>query len=210
MSLIDFEIDDFKGAAYAFTPESFDKYADGTIRNADDAARAVMAERVAEPGLEVVEKACRRMPLLPQRVCDVLCEAAGFAGDEATVEEALTADTPPGVLKLAGMSTEEAERVCRECPDDRLRIVIVRDRHRHTLFACVIRPDEEAIRLLRGERKKGYARLCRSAALASIVWSGEKPEEAFAQWPAIPALILAPRILELGGSGATRRFRVRS
>lgn len=212
MSVIEFEFDEFnfKGAAYKFSQATIDRYVDESFRNGDDAAQGVLARQLAEPPFEEVQKARRRFPLMAQRVCDLLCEAAGYAGQEAVFQEPLTTDAPPGILGMAGLSQEDAENVLRERADDKLEIVIVRDGERRRLFACVIRPDEEALRLLRGEQKKGYAKLCRSAALASIVWSIEKPEDAFERWPAIPAFVLGPLILKLGGAGATRRFRDRS
>lgn len=211
--LVDYDFPEFqiKGAAIAFTTDSFDKYVDETIRNADDAAHSVLVRYVAEPPFEEVEAARRRFPLFAHKLCDILIEVAGFVRDSAIFDEPLAEDTPPGVLGLAGLSAAEALKLREQYKGERLRIVVAHDNQRKKLFACVLRPDEDAVRLLREERKngKGYGKACRSAALTSIVWSNMKPEDAFARWPALPALALADKIVELGGATAERRFRRR-
>jgi hypothetical protein len=115
------------------------------------------------------------------------------------------------VLSFAGLSSEDAGRLRTEAGGASQRVVIVRDAARVKLFACVLRADGMACALIREERPKGkgYGKACRSAALSSIVWSDRKPDEAFARYPAIPALVLAEHIVELGGADAVRTFRRR-
>lgn len=210
---VEFEFPGFgvKGVAVAFTPDSFDRYIDQTLRNADDAAHAVLARHVEEPSFEQVEEARKRFPLFPHKLSDLLVEVAGYAGDAAIFEEPLTAETPRGVLAMAGLSPEDAAKVREQHAGENLLLVVVRDGERRKLFACALRPDEEAARLLREARRngKGFAKAARSAALSAVVWSDQKPEDAFARWPAIPALCLGDKIVEVAGSSADRRFRAR-
>lgn len=210
---VEFEFPGFglKGLAIAFTLESFERYIDGTIRNADDAAQAVLARNVEEPPFEELEAARRRFPLLANRLCDILVEVAGFARESAILEEALNADTPRGVLAMAGLPPEDATKLREQHAGEKLLLVVVRDSDRKRLFSCVLRPDSEAARLIREDRKngKGFAKACRSAALSAIVWSDQKPEDAFEAWPAIPVMCLADKIGEVAGVAADRRFRQR-
>lgn len=210
---IEFKFQDFgiKGTAVAFTEESFARYVDETLRNPDDAAHSIVVRNVSEPGFEEIDKTVKAFPLFAQRIVDVLTEDAGFARSSAVLVEPLNDDTAPGVLRLAGLSAEDAKRLRDEAPGAPQRIVIVRDGERMKLFACVLRADGVACALLREQRPKGkgYGKACRSAAIASIVWSDRKPEETFERYPAIPALALAEQIVELGGADAVRTFRRR-
>ena len=210
---VEFEFPAFriKGVALAFTQEGFERYIDHSMRNGDDAAQAVLARHVEEPSFEEVEAARRRFPLFANKLCDILCEVAGYARDSAILDEPLNADTPRGVLALAGLGREEATKLCQQHDGENLMLVVVRDAERRKLFSCVVRPDEDAARLLREDRKagKGFAKACRSAALSAIVWSDQPPEAAFERWPAIPVLCLADKIVEVAGAGADRRFRSR-
>jgi hypothetical protein len=210
---VEFEFPEFgfRGVAVAFDVASFDKYVDQTVRHADDAAHGVLARHVESPAFEEVEDARRRFPLLPHRLCDILCEVAGFVRDSAVFEEPLSAETPPGVLGMAGLTRDDAAKLLEQHAGQNMRIIVVRDADRRRLFSCVIRPDEEAARLIREERKngKGFAKACRSAALAAMAWSSMRPEEAFEKWPAIPALCLADKVCEVAGANADRTFRRR-
>ncbi len=210
---VEFDFKEFgvKGTAIAFTQDSFARYVDEHLRNADDASHSVVVRNVSEPGFDELDRLAKTFPLFPQRVIDVLVEDAGFVRSSAVMVESLNEETPSGVLRLAGLSAEEASKLRADAGNTPQRIVIVRDGERQKLFACVLRTDGVACQLLREERTKGkgYGKACRSAALSSIAWSDKKPEEAFERYPAIPALVLAEHIIELGGVDAVRTFRRR-
>lgn len=214
MRRVDFEFPayGFKGTAIAFEQDSFERYIDESLRNGDDAAEGVLVRNVEAPGYEEIEATRARFPYLAISLCNLLVEYAGYVRDSAIFEEALREDTPLNVLRMAGLSPEEATKLCAAHPGEALRLVVVRDADRKKLFACVIRPDEEAARLIREPKKgngKGFGKGCRSAALSAIVWSDIPPAEAFARWPAIPALCLADKIVEVAGANADRQFRGR-
>lgn len=213
MRLVNFNFEKFglAGKAVAFTPETFDRFLDDTIRNADDAARGLFIRAVAEVTQGDATEARRVFPLVVQRLSDVLTAEAGYVRESATMQDALDAGTPPGVLAHAGLSAEEAAGLLakRRGKLDPLRVVVVHDADHEKIFACVLRaPSDAALGLLR-KKGKGYGKACRSAALDSIAWSNKTPEEAFSEHPAIPGLVLAEILLEMGDDANARQFRGR-
>ena len=200
-----------EGVARAFTEATFDAFLDDMTRNADDAAQGLMVRAVIEPGYEAIRKVAEGFPLLANRICDILTEDAGATRSSANLDDALNAETPPGLLGIAGLSAEQAAELLAKHAPAALRLLTVCDGDRKPIVSVVLRtPDDATLALLREPGgKKGYGKACRSAALSAIVWSSKPIAEVFARYPAIPAFVLAEKIASMGDRSAARRFRRR-
>ena len=211
---VDFEFPaaGLSGLARAFSQEECETYIDHAMRQRDDAAVWVLRRFVTSPGFEVIEEARRDFPELAQHVADGLCEVAGCYRQTATTEDALDFDTPPGVLAFAGLDAAKVTELKTKFPTTRLVLITVCNDDCERLAAFVVRaPDEGTLRLISKARadKKGFAKAARSASLNVIVWSSEPAKEVFERYPALPALVLGPRIIEIGDRSADARFRRR-
>lgn len=216
MASIDFEFPDagLSGKATSFTEATFYTYLDDLLRNADDANDGLLARAVFEPAYEEIEKARQGFPRLAASVADLLCQDAGLSREVAPLEDELNAETPPNVLRRAGLPAEVGAGLVSDAAAGgyRLKLVTVRAPDRSTLFACVLRsPEDAALITMRDarEKKKGYGRAARGAALASVVWASSRIEDTCTRYPAIPSLVLAPILIEMGDRSAEARFRRR-
>lgn len=197
-----------------FDPKTFARWVDEDLKDHAAACDAALTRHVLFYSPAELSSMKRRVTSLSQLVVDYLCADAGFpieAPARFQVDD-FNDVTPPGVLAQAGLDDVKAEELLAELHDTQAKIVSVIGMEGNVDFACVVRtPGEAEKNILNRARSagKGYADASRSAADGCIAWSSMTLVDVWAKYPAIVVLVLAPVIADLGGSGATRRFRRR-
>jgi hypothetical protein len=191
---------------------SFDRFADESLRDHDTAAEATLVRQLAFHTAAELKAARRDCPRLPNRALDVLCADAGLPLEAPAVTMFDPLDgAPETVLELAGLDEATAAKLLAEHASSRPLVVSVRDPEGDVIFGGVmVQPGEaETGGLERAQTaRKGYGAACRAAADGCLVWQRESPAP-WGRYPAIPVLILAKKISEMGGAGSTARFRSR-
>ena len=195
-----------------FTPGSFARWVDEDIKDHSAANDAALTRHVLFYSPAELGTIKRRLVMLARDVVDGLSADVGVPLEAPARKQIddFNDSTPPGVLAQAGLDDAKVAELLGELGDTKAKIVSVIGQEGELLFSCVLRAPGEAERMVM-ERAfaahKGYADACRSAADGCIVWSSMSLADCWTRYPAIPVLILAPVITDLGGSGAARRFR---
>ncbi len=197
-----------------FQPASFARWVDENIKDATASNDAALVRHVLFYSPAEISAVRRKVSKLGQLAIDCLCGDVGLpvSAPARTQIDDFNADTPPGVLAQAGLDESKAAELLTEIGDDRAKVVAVIDDAGEVIFGCVVRSPGDAERNILDRAQaaaKGYADACRSAADGCLVWSTMTLAECWTKYPAIPVLVLAPVIADLGGSGAARRFRRR-
>lgn len=197
-----------------FAPLSFSRWVDENIKDAASSNDAALVRHVLFYSPAEVNAIRRQVANVAQLVVDCLAGDAGLPVEvpaRSQIDD-FSADTPPGVLALAGLDEAQADKLLADLDDDKAKIITVLGVEGERVFACVLRAPGDAERNVLDRAKaaaKGYADACRSAVDGCLVWSSMPLADCWREHPAIPVLVLAPVISDLGGSGAERRFRRR-
>jgi hypothetical protein len=190
----------------------FDRFADESLKDHDTAAEATLMRQAVFHTAAELKAARRACPRLPNRALDVLCADAGLPleAPAVTMFDPLEG-APETVLELAGLDEPTAAKLLAEHRAERPLVVSVRDREGEVIFGGVlVGPGEaETGGLQRAQTaSKGYGPACRAAAAGCLVWQRDNPSP-WGRYPAIPVLVLAKKIGDMGGAGSTARFRGR-
>lgn len=225
MSTIDFEIEGgVTGSLKALDLAAAKKHVDeGAKAGAVDSANEnLMLRHLLELKVDGTdafdgefELARKRCPTLASRIADILVAAAGVPmGPKARkMVDKLDGDTPPGVLRAAGLSPEDVEKLTGDFGDYQLRLVQVRDKEGAKICAVAIRspdPDEIGIVAQAYRSSKGLADALLSLCDACVIWSREQPVKDL--WKRLPGLalhVVGYEIAELAGGSADIQFRTR-
>jgi len=200
--------------ARPFDRASFNRWLDESLRAKTTADENAAVRHLLSPAPAEWSAIRRRRPLVDGDLVDVLCELGGLPPPGRSVSvDPLTDTTPPGVLDRAGLTPDVvAELRARRPGLDHVVMVVPGEEEGEVAAAMVLAPRAQDVNTIRSaaERKTGYAEACHSAALGAVVWCrGEEPAALFDRLVCLPALVVAPEILRLGGAGSIRRAKSR-
>ena len=223
MSVIEFSIDGgITGTATALDLKTCKKHFDegtraGQAQNANEnlLLRSLLSLEV--DGKDAfdgdLELAKRRCPTLADRVSDLLVAAAGapLIPPASKMVDVLDGETPPGVLRAAGLSPETAAELVAAHDGYPLLLVQVKGTERQKIFAGVVRaPDADEVALVTNARRgKNLGDAFLSLCDACIVWSREPVKGTWERYPAIPLHVVGMQIADLAGGSADLQFRER-
>lgn len=202
-----------EAAARPFDRASFNRWLDESLRTKTTADENVSVRHLLHPSPSEWAAVRRRRALIDGEIVDALCELGGLppAGRSVSIDP-LDDVTPPGVLERAGLTPEKAAELRAQRPGVDHVVVVVPGEDGAVAAAMVVAARAQDVNTIRAaaERKSGYAEACHSAALGAVVWCrGEEPAALFERLVCLPALVIAPEILRLGGAGLTRRAKSR-
>jgi hypothetical protein len=200
-------------AVRPFDRASFNRWLDESLRTKTTADENVSVRHLLHPSPSEWTTVRRRRPLIDGEIVDALCELGGLPSEGRSVSvDPLDDSTPPGVLERAGLTPEKVAELRAQRPGVDHVVVVVPGEDGSVAAAFALGARAQDVNTIRAaaERKSGYAEACHSAALGAVVWCrGEEPGALFERLVCLPALVIAPEILRLGGAGSIRRAKSR-
>lgn len=151
------------------------------------------------PSRAELAEARERIAELPSQVCDAVEDLAGKTKPRTLK---LSAETPDEDLIDFGIPVEAAREALKRFPQaGQLRAVRADD------FACILkRPSTTTYESLQeaSRSREGFTDACVNAAIDCVAWpEATEFSSVIAARPALPSLIFAPIIREMGGAFAT-------
>lgn len=160
------------------------------------------------------DRARKRCPTLASRVADILVAAGGvpLKPPARKMVDVLNADTPPAVLRAAGLDLDQVEKLVAEFGEYQLRLIQVRDQEGVKLYSLAVRspdPDEIGIVAQAQRAGRGLGDALLSLCDACIIWSREPHKALWERAPCAPFHTVGYEIAELAGGSADIQFRAR-